>query len=115
MRRCAAYGAAKKLTDVAKEWAAGDSAKDEELENDFKFFGGHCETEEKTTFVHPDNWQAFLAFTDVQTQWQLDSQDKRYALDYQRAQVAWKMLGYTLTAADFSKIQTLEKYSRESV
>ena len=101
---------------MAKEWATGDSAKDDELNDDFKFFGGELEeTEEKTTFVHPDNWNAFLAFTDVQTQWHLDSQDRRFALDYARAKVAWDLLDYDITASDFFKIQHLEKCVRESV
>jgi hypothetical protein len=64
-------------------------------------------------YVHPDNWTAFTAFCDVQTQWILNSENKRYALDYTRAKVAWDMLGYQLSNDDFVKIQTLESCYRE--
>lgn len=65
--------------------------------------------------MHPDNWNAFLAFTKVQTQWVLDSKDKKFALDYQRAEIAWQKLGFDIRGDDFSKVQLLERYSRESV
>jgi hypothetical protein len=85
------------------------------LSDDFEFFGGKLAQEERDFYLHPDNCKAFYAFTHVQSQWVLDSKDRKFALDYQRAEIAWQKLGFDIRGDDFSKVQLLERYSRESV
>nr|WP_276309506.1 DUF1799 domain-containing protein [Alteromonas alba] len=65
--------------------------------------------------VHPDNWLALQAIRVSQTQWVLDSKNRKYALDYQRAEVCWQKLGLIVEGDDFFKVQHLEQLLRESV
>jgi hypothetical protein len=45
----------------------------------------------------------------------LDNKNRKYALDYQRAEVCWQKLGLIVEGDDFFKVQHLEQLLRESV
>lgn len=108
----------KKLTEVVEVWATGGNESNKALEDDWVFFGGDLKDlvqPETDTEVHPDNWLALRAFTAVQTQWVLDNKNRRYALDYQRADICWQKLGLIVEGDDFFKVQHLEQCLRETV
>ncbi|PRO74939.1 hypothetical protein C6Y40_03860 [Alteromonas alba] len=88
------------------------------MEDDWVFFGGDLKDLVKPDTdieVHPDNWLALQAIRVSQTQWVLDSKNRKYALDYQRAEVCWQKLGLIVEGDDFFKVQHLEQLLRESV
>lgn len=96
----------------------GDNGPSKELEDDWAFFGGDTgalQQPDEHMAVHPDNWLALRAFDAVQTQWVLTPEGKKFALDYARAEVAWRRLGMDPKDDDFARIQTLERVVREAV
>ena len=66
-------------------------------------------TQDETLFVLPPNHAAVVALTTASSQWQRDNEGVEVALDYARADIAWRYAGLTLTPDDFTKLQTLER------
>ena len=81
------------------------------LDDDEAHFGAPRQAQPKadSLYVLPENWQAVTALSTAGTQWQLCKQGMELALDYARADVAWRYAGITLTPTDFSKLQQLER------
>lgn len=98
---------------------AGDNFQtSKEVCDDIAFFGGdpkQMEQQETDFFIHPDNWLAFVAFNAAQTQWVLDNKGRKFALNYQNAEIAWQKLNMNVEGDDFRKVQHLERCVRESV
>lgn len=64
---------------------------------------------EETLWVIPSNWLAVRAITCASSQWQYDKNDVEIALDYARADIAWRYAGIELKPDDFDKLQVLER------
>lgn len=64
---------------------------------------------EDTLWVLPTNWLAVRAITCASSQWQYDKNSVEIALDYARADIAWRYAGIELSPNDFEKLQTLER------
>jgi hypothetical protein len=63
-------GQTKKLIEAAEYWASGGRDNGEHLDDDAKAFGVVVEQPEPEHFeVWPENWDAVLMFTRLQTQW----------------------------------------------
>lgn len=90
----------------------GDLATDSKtLESDEAHFGAPIITENKPTllWVLPTNWRAVEAITCASTQWVFDKDGVEIALDYARADIAWRYGDVTLSKDDFANVQTLER------
>lgn len=91
----------------------GDLAADSKtLDDDEAHFGAPKNIvphDEETLFVLPQNHTAVLALTTASSQWQRDNQGVEIALDYARADIAWRYANITLNPDDFAKLQTLER------
>ncbi|MEC4091856.1 hypothetical protein [Pseudoalteromonas rubra] len=101
----------KKLIDVAR-WFVGDLATTSQtVADDLAHFGAPVEPPKAQTdlTVLPDNWVAATALTTAGSQWQFCKDGVEVALDYARADIAWRYAGLTLTPADFTKLQLLER------
>ncbi|WP_260492413.1 DUF1799 domain-containing protein [Pseudoalteromonas maricaloris] len=111
MRKRTISRTGKKLVDVAR-WYVGDLATNNStLDDDEAHFGAPSKTKPQadSLYVLPENWTAVLALSTAGTQWQLCKQGMELALDYARAEVAWRYADITLTPTDFSKLQQLER------
>ena len=91
----------------------GDLAADSKtLDDDEAHFGAPKQTapnKDETLFVLPPNHAAVVALTTASSQWQRDNQGVEIALDYARADIAWRYANITLNPDDFAKLQTLER------
>jgi len=91
----------------------GDLATDSNvIDSDEAHFGAPVKVlapKEAVLFVLPGNWLAVHALTCAGTQWQYDNHGVEIALDYQRADIAWRYSDITLTPKDFEKLQLLER------
>ena len=90
----------------------GDLAADNDtLNTDEAHFGAPVtpNDSEKTLWVIPCHWRAIEALTCASSQWQLDNKGIEIALDYARADVAWRYADIALTPSDFTKVQALER------
>ncbi|MEM5546999.1 hypothetical protein [Pseudoalteromonas fuliginea] len=83
------------------------------LDDDEAHFGAPMAQEapnkDDTLFVLPSNHTAVVALTTASSQWQRDNQGVEIALDYARADIAWRYANITLNPDDFAKLQTLER------
>lgn len=81
------------------------------IDDDEAHFGAPTKVlpHEHTLFVLPSNHTAVVALTTASSQWQLDNQGLEIALDYARADIAWRYANITLNPDDFAKLQTLER------
>lgn len=112
VRRCL-----KKLKEAVLAWAANDDGKTAELSDDFAFFGGDIkdfDTPAEDFEIHPDNWVAFTAIDVCQSQWHLDSKDRKFGLNYLAAELIWTKLGMVVEGEDFARVLDCEKMLRES-
>lgn len=66
--------------------------------------------QDQCVLVLPELKAAVKAFTAAGTQFQRDKDNVEIALDYARADVAWRYLGLTLTPDDFDMIQRIERF-----
>lgn len=91
----------------------GDLAADSKtLDDDEAHFGAPTKDApqvEETLFVLPQNHTAVLALTAASSQWQRDNDGVEIALDYARADIAWRYANITLNPDDFAKLQILER------
>ncbi|CAI86623.1 MULTISPECIES: hypothetical protein [Pseudoalteromonas] len=87
------------------------AASSKTLDDDEAHFGAPKAplTKEDTLFVLPQNHCAVIALTTASSQWQRDNEGVEIALDYARADIAWRYANITLTPNDFEKLQTLER------
>lgn len=101
----------KKLNDVAR-WFVGDLATvSTNLENDEAHFGAPQTYQAPPThlWVLPSLWRAVEAITSASSQWVFDKDGVEIALDYARADIAWRYAELALTKTDFNHVQTLER------
>lgn len=107
----AVSSAGKKLNDVAR-WFVGELATESTtLTKDEAHFGGPVVSVKKPAqlWVLPTNWKAAQALSIASTQWQYDKDSVEIALDYARADVAWRYSNLLLSNDDFERVQTLER------
>lgn len=111
--------ARKKLTEAGARWAtgAGDPGPfSVPVEDDSAFinlpdeFWEHGATPEGSTdfYVWPENWAAFVLFTELRTQWRFSPMGQPTGLDYAGVQAALAMRGAKRTTGIFRDIQLLE-------
>ncbi|MBQ4879637.1 DUF1799 domain-containing protein [Pseudoalteromonas luteoviolacea] len=81
------------------------------LDDDLAHFGAPIEPIKSKTdlYVLPQNWAAVKALSTANTQWQYCKDGIELALDYARAEIAWRYADITLTPTDFDKLQYLER------
>ena len=82
------------------------------LDSDEAHFGAPAKVsapKQESLDVLPGNWLAVQALICAGTQWQYDNHGVEIALDYQRADIAWRYSDITLTPKDFEKLQLLER------
>ncbi|MBQ4864379.1 DUF1799 domain-containing protein [Pseudoalteromonas sp. MMG013] len=83
------------------------------LDDDLAHFGGPVTKQEQSAqsdlYVLPQNWPAVNALTLASSQWQYCKDGIEIALDYARAEIAWRYAELKLTPTDFNKLQFLER------
>lgn len=106
-------GPRKKLADAAAWWVRGGGEFDQARE-DLRAFGASDDAidaqlgpEEKNFHVWPENWAAFQAFLDVNTQW-ITGMSGPTGLDYERVRAGLDMAGVQVTPELFQKLRILE-------
>jgi len=90
----------------------GDLATDSTvIDGDEAHFGAPKQSEELPThlWVLPTIWRSVEAITCASSQWVFDKDGVEIALDYARADIAWRYSDITLSKADFGNVQTLER------
>ncbi|WP_348772573.1 hypothetical protein [Pseudoalteromonas luteoviolacea] len=94
------------------KWFVGDLAtQSKALDDDLAHFGAPVEPvkTEAGLYVLPQNWTAVKALSAANTQWQYCKDGIELALDYARAEIAWRYADIALTPTDFDKLQFLER------
>ncbi len=88
----------------------GDLATNKTLDDDLAHFGAPVVNVTPTDLcVLPDNWLAVKALCTAGNQWQVCPGGVELALDYARADVAWRLADIRLSPTDFDKLQRLER------